>query len=292
MSFEEGFSAMNISSKIGFILSWLRDPKGKTLFDSLKIFIFKLQHILQIFGFMIKGHNLLNSITLAKNNFNSDKISVIAKNKHGLLFTINCGADLDIINSNREQFVYEKFQPETNDIVLDIGANIGVYSLKSSQSVSPNGKVIAIEADPDIFDSLKVNVQLNSKTNIIPLNYAIFDKQKNVLLYRSTNSSPTNSLEIINNAEKINVKANTIDNVIDELNLKKIDWIKIDVEGVEIQVLNGAKKLLTQNSKLKLIIEVHKKELELVIENMLKNYNFTIEWEHGTMNSPHIYAQR
>lgn len=292
MSFENGFAKMNFFSKISFTISWLNNPKGKSFIDTTKIFLFKITHIFEILGFLAKQHNLSQSIILAKNNFNSDKIYVTAKNSDGFLFKITCGADLEIISSNREEFVIQKFHPCLGDVVFDVGANIGVYSLKSSFSVSPSGKIIAIEADPEIFGCLKKNILINSINNIIPLNYAVFDKKETVSLYRSTLSSPTNSLEKIPNAQKIDVQANSLDNIFDELNLDKVDWIKIDVEGVEKQVLDGATKIFEKNLKLKLIIEVHKKELEPIIENFLKKYNFEIEWERGEMNSPHVFAQR
>ena len=70
----------------------------------------------------------------------------------------------------------EHFNPKEGDIVVDVGAHVGHYTLISSKRVGQNGKVVAIEADPDNFEMLNRNIKLNGLTNVIPLNYAVYSE--------------------------------------------------------------------------------------------------------------------
>ena len=80
--------------------------------------------------------------------------------------------ELDIIERN--------FSPKEGDVVIDVGAHIGPYTLKASKRVGLNGKIIAIEADPENFDILNRNIQLNKLTNVIALNYAVYSKEDKI----------------------------------------------------------------------------------------------------------------
>ena len=87
--------------------------------------------------------------------------------------------------TSREDDIIEKFQPRDGDIVVDVGAHYGRYTLIAAERVGPTGKIIAIEADPNNFDMLKNNFKLNklSKENVIPLNYAASSSKSKVKLY-------------------------------------------------------------------------------------------------------------
>src|SRR5437763_1822635 len=79
--------------------------------------------------------------------------------------------------------IIELFLPKDGDIVVDIGAHIGLYTIISSKRVGFNGKVIAIEAHPENFEILNRNIQLNQLTNVIALNYAVYSEEERLKLY-------------------------------------------------------------------------------------------------------------
>ena len=84
----------------------------------------------------------------------------------------------------REEDILEKFCPKKGDIVIDVGAHLGRYALISSHRVDNEGKVIAIEANPQVLEGLKKNIKLNESTttkNIISLNYAVYSEEKTKL---------------------------------------------------------------------------------------------------------------
>jgi len=198
--------------------------------------------------------------------------------------------------TSREDDIIEKFQPRDGDIVVDIGAHYGRYTLIAAERVGPKGKVIAIEADPNNFDMLNNNIKLNklSKENVITLNYAASSSKSKVKLsipskeekefsghtmYSSiiTSRAPTQKF--------IEIDANILDNLLREngIPVERINWIKIDVEGAELEVLKGATQVLSNSKDISILIEIHNikdgKTLFEPIMDLLNNYNFKKEFE-------------
>jgi FkbM family methyltransferase len=190
---------------------------------------------------------------------------------------------------------------EEGDWVLDIGGNIGQTALRIGQKTGLTGKVISFEPYPDTFKKFERNLSLNpSYKNVIKVeNMGIGDKQDRLRMYRdcTTNSGGNRIVhEKVNAAtEFVEVKVDTLDNYLEKSGLKKIDFIKIDVEGFELNVLKGAvSALLTY--KPRLFIEVNEsnlneqgssiKELLLFLEK--NNYSIT-DVRYGTpINSLHF----
>jgi FkbM family methyltransferase len=139
---------------------------------------------------------------------------------------------------------------------------------------------------------LNKNIKLNEllKENVIPLNYAASSmKSKVKLSIPEKTSGHTIYSSIIpgrSPTEKfIEVNANTLDNLLAEngISLERIKWIKIDVEGAELEVLRGATNVLSKSKDIALLIEIHNiddgKTLYEPIIDLLNNYNFKKEFE-------------
>ncbi len=150
-------------------------------------------------------------------------------------------------------------------VVFDIGANVGFLTLTFSKQVKKNGKVFAFEPEPNNYKKLQENISLNNFKNISLNNFAVSSINDRLKLYLSDdNNFGTHSLvnERINSTNFVIVDTKKIDDFVFQNNIIKIDWIKIDVEGAELDVINGAKKVLS-DLKPNLIIEV-------ISENMKK----------------------
>ena len=159
--------------------------------------------------------------------------------------------------------VYEPSQTELikqevkeGDIVLDIGANIGYYTLIFAKMVGPSGKVYAFEPDPKNFLLLKKNVKINNYDNVVLINKAISDKAEKIKLYFSNNNKASHT--IYGSEKDTNFVA--IDSIkLDDyfkMNEQDISFVKIDVEGAEYKVLQGMKKLLEKSkNNFKIITE-------------------------------------
>src|SRR5215211_2923344 len=187
----------------------------------------------------------------------------------------------------REDDIIEHFTPKQGDIVVDIGANIGRYTLIASKRVGTNGKVVAIEAHPGNFEMLNRNIKLNQLTNVIPLNYAVYSKETKVKLYVPGEESgyPVYNTIMSNrarNEEKfVDVNANTLDYLLQSKGIKQeqVKWIKIDVEGAELEVLKGATNVLSKSKDIALLIEVHGLNNYRPVVEFLSLYDFKIQFE-------------
>src|SRR5215213_4106895 len=185
----------------------------------------------------------------------------------------------------REDDIIEHFTPKEGDIVVDIGAHMGRYTIISSKRVGANGKVIAIEADPSNFGMLNRNIELNQLTNVIPLNYAVYSKDTKIKLYLpEVESGYTIYNTIMYNRARtedkfVEVNANTLDYLLQLKGIMDINWVKIDVEGAELEVLKGATNMLSKSKDIALLIEVHGLDNYRPILEFLSSYNFKIEFE-------------
>ena len=164
--------------------------------------------------------------------------------------------------------VYEKFGgPRKGDIVLDIGAYVGMFTLKAARQVGDAGMVIAIEPNPSNISYLRKNVE--ALKNVSVAEEAILNRVEVGKLYISGVSSQCHSL-IYHHKKSIDVKMNTLDNLAEDLRLPKVDFIKMDIEGAELQALEGARGILKNNVKLA-IASYHplpngKPELPLIVD--------------------------
>jgi FkbM family methyltransferase len=160
---------------------------------------------------------------------------------------------------NKERnFVWCYLRP--GDVFLDIGANIGVYSLLAACRIAPTGIVHAFEPDPFTFDRLSANVELNGYSNVQLNQIALSDAREQRELLLSINGfSAYNSFTkpLFDNIEmqKQIVECTTLDDYIRSNGIQKIDLIKIDVEGWEIHVIAGGHTLLSRADAPTLLVE-------------------------------------
>ncbi|MBY0314988.1 MAG: FkbM family methyltransferase [Bdellovibrionales bacterium] len=128
--------------------------------------------------------------------------------------------------------------------VLDIGANVGYFSLLLSAKVESQGKVFSFEPHPEIFQKLKHNI---SKTDNCTLhNIALSNKAGDSVLFIPKDFAKNEgvaSLEAQKDSECLKIRTQTLDEVFKS---EKIDLIKIDVEGHELAVFEGGHRVLSE----------------------------------------------
>jgi FkbM family methyltransferase len=201
----------------------------------------------------------------------------------------------DFINMTvREEDILEHFNPKRGETVVDVGAHIGRYTIISSNHVGPEGKVVAIEANPLVFEMLNKNVKLNNLTNVVCINYAVFSEQTKINLFLPGEKEENNQDTIYNTIMKerarneqkyVVVNANTLDNILREQGMDEgsVNWIKIDVEGAELDVLKGAHNILSKSQRISLLVEIHDlgngKNFYEPIVDLLGAYNLRIGFE-------------
>jgi FkbM family methyltransferase len=201
---------------------------------------------------------------------------VYINNENGLLF---CGKNYISIKtaaSSHEEDIKPKLKIGSG-IFIDIGANIGKYSIYIGKLLQGKGKVIAVEPEPNNFEILKKNIQLNKLDNVIPLDYALFSKNSFIDFYTEEIGGGLHSIvqkEV--HTKKIRVRARTLDSLLKELKIKKVDLIKIDAENAEVEILRGAKKTL-EKSKPKIVFEAWDENLLPEAKKILTKKFYRIE---------------
>ena len=139
------------------------------------------------------------------------------------------------------------------------------------------GLSIGVEPSPDNFKTLSKNKELNRLENIKLLQNAVFSKKKKIPFY--VGDSPDGCSIFVASAKKINVDAITLDDIVKDLKLKRVDLIKVDTELAELDVLKGAKKTI-EKFKPKFVLEVQD-ELIKDCKKYLKGYKI---WRLNALN--------
>jgi FkbM family methyltransferase len=172
-------------------------------------------------------------------------------------------SSLNVISPKYESPVLKKLMSLVNEnsIFIDVGAHIGKYSLLLARRAK---LVVAIEPDPISFSALKRAIMINKLRKIVALNIAVSDTDGQCFFYMHR-WSVVSSIKVSQGSFKtILVKSMTLDSIAKTLKTR-IDVIKIDVEGAEVEVIKGAKNLLTQH-KPKLVMEVWEDNFNNVID--------------------------
>lgn len=177
-----------------------------------------------------------------------------------------------------------------NSIVFDIGANRGTYCYLMQKITSPE-KIYAFEPNPREFNLLKrffpdihtFNIAISSEVGRKILRIPILKNGINI----TTRSSVEEIIEDLYIKEYIKVDTNidTIDNVVENLRLTKLDFMKIDVEGHEFEVLKGAKETLSKMKPI-LLIEIEQRHHSFPIEKIF-NYIYSFDYSGFFIDKMH-----
>ncbi|HEY4786112.1 MAG TPA: FkbM family methyltransferase [Bacteroidales bacterium] len=139
------------------------------------------------------------------------------------------------------------------DIIMDIGANNGYFSILFSHITGKKGKVFSIEAIPDTYKLMNQNIRKHCKhKNISTYNIAISNLVGLIEMYLPGNDTGQasikkhgdNSWKEADIIKTYNVNATILDEFIEDLSIKKVDFLKIDIEGAEKLAMEGGKNLL------------------------------------------------
>jgi FkbM family methyltransferase len=188
-------------------------------------------------------------------------------------------ADFNMLFHDKEYEVESRLNLNEGEIFVDVGANVGHYTLKAA-TYHPEVKIISIEAHPKNYKALCRNVSCNRFSNIITINKAVSDKKGKVTLYEhitDDNRVLTDDFSIQadhNKKSSVVVDSDTIDNILKEIKIGSADVLKMDIEGAEVMALKGATETLDKLRKI--IVEIHQDNMEEV-KKILLMHHFDIE---------------
>ena len=137
------------------------------------------------------------------------------------------------------------------DTVIEVGANIGTHSVPLSRIIGAQGKILCIEPQQYIFQVLNANLAMNSVLNATTLSCIVSDDESTMRLSRNTYSEGGNAgaYEVIESVEPLDwfVPVRTIDSLVEQFQLNQVAMLKVDVEGMESQVLSGARETIERD---------------------------------------------
>lgn len=140
--------------------------------------------------------------------------------------------------------------------------------------------VVAIEPEPENFEVLKKNIALNELKNVIALNLACASKLGKVRLYLSP--GPGWHSIVNKTSRSIQVTGRTLDDILAEIRVFKIDLLKIDVEGAEAHVLLGARRTLRNTKKIRIIFEALDEAAFRKCQKILEPLGYRIKYIYPT----------
>ena len=190
--------------------------------------------------YIISIHNLglINTIKiLFLKFFPSDEMSCLKTKKFGDIYW-RSKIDYGVVGHFYNQQININTFGEEPEIILDIGANIGVETLRFNK-LFPNSKIICVEPELNNYKVLLKNIE--NKKNIISINKAIWNKVDKVSIENNyfETSSQTFKISKKNGLSDV-VPTTTIKNIIDDHKINKIDILKIDIEGSESVIFDDS----------------------------------------------------
>ncbi|MDQ2714783.1 MAG: FkbM family methyltransferase [Chloroflexota bacterium] len=183
----------------------------------------------------------------------------------------------------------------SNDLVVDIGANIGVFTAFAASKTQ--NTVYSFEPSQSCFEFLRGNIRANRLKNVIPYNLAVSDKSGTELLLESVDSTARKlkSVKPEQTGEYKEVSTTTLQDIIDSNNIEQIDFLKMDCEGAEGSILSSTPKDQLKRIR-KIAMEFHdgiSKMKHDEMRKLLEELDFTtdINW-NGRSRLGHLYAWR
>lgn len=166
-------------------------------------------------------------------------------------------------------YEYESVRLNPGDVVFDCGANIGMFSAYAS---SKGSKVYAFEPIPQIVEYLTITAKHNPNITVCPL--ALIDEKADIMISIDNKNVGGSSIVIKRNkGEEILVKGTTVDNFVSENNIKRVDFIKADIEGAERKMLLGARDVLKEFAPKLSICKYHLPDDSEILKKIILDAN-------------------
>jgi len=165
------------------------------------------------------------------------------------------GFDLWVVNIEKgeRRFVAGFLRPGMT--VLDLGAHHGLFTTLMSRLVGPSGRVLAFEPSPRERRGLERHIRLNACTNVTVVPMAVSSSAGNAEFYmvenRRSGASGLRRTQLdgrFPKSERIQVRVAALDEYLGNASINYVDFVKMDIEGAELEAFKGAKKLLTSTA--------------------------------------------
>jgi FkbM family methyltransferase len=200
--------------------------------------------------------------------------------------------------ASQEELYTKYYTPKVGDIVVDAGAHVGIYTRRFSESVGSSGTVIAIEPDYRAIGLLCLNTEDLHNIKILP--YALWNEDSVIQFHVYTKTIGMSSCVFKYEDDKDEtypICARKLDTILDELNIKHVNFIKMDIEASELRALAGMTKTLQSVDALA-IAAYHRMSPDLSsqrtfshVADILEKADFKVRIEDGH-DGEIVYATR
>lgn len=180
---------------------------------------------------------------------------IVSEVEPGITMRLDMSSYLDrcvYYQGNYRPWVIDQFVQyiQEGDTVIDVGANIGSYSLRFAQKVGKTGRVFAFEPEPSVFQRLQDNLALNQTSNLEALAMAVADDAGELEFFVTPEDSENHGRSALFpsdwRARAVVVPTTSIDRFMEDRNLRQLRAIKADTQGAEHKVLVGAARTIRE----------------------------------------------
>lgn len=219
----------------------------------------------------------MNNQTIIKKDYSINGIEFVA-------FDIETSKTLSAIENefNEDLMKVNELKFSQNPVIIDIGANVGIVSFYFAKKY-PNAKIFAYEPHPLNYENLVKGIKTNKINNVYPFNLAVFSKSNlNVKIHlHENNTSASSVFRYLPEDPYVEVKTISLEDIIKQNNISYIDFLKIDCEGAEFDILENTdmfykNEILIEN----MFIEFHRfmeklenKNVETALQDLSKIKN-------------------
>ncbi|AXX87334.1 methyltransferase, FkbM family [Malaciobacter marinus] len=231
---------------------------------------------------------------MLKNLLENDEFNRLVKAKDGyVLYNKNdvyIGKSIEEYGefSYHEAALFEQICKE-GDVVIEVGANIGAHTIALSKLVKQSGVVLAFEPQRVVFQTLCANLALNSITNVHTFQTALSNEQGYVAMPDIDYSKQGNfgGVSVDGFKKGTPVRKEKLDDYKDKIS--RLKFLKIDVEGMEIEVLKGAKNII-QKFKPIIYVENDRQKHSKELIDLIKSYDYRLYWHLPTLYNRQNFA--
>ncbi|MBZ5701823.1 MAG: FkbM family methyltransferase [Acidobacteriia bacterium] len=205
--------------------------------------------------------------------------------------------------TTQRSFAYGTWEPAVTEVLqaqiqpgmtaLDIGAHVGFYSLLLARLVGPRGRVISFEPMPDNFARLVENLRLNQLQQVTPVNLAVLARSGELEANVPEGEPYSGSISLYQDygTPRIRVRATSLDEFFAN-SAERLEFIKMDVEGAEGEVLRGGIETL-RRFRPRFLIELHHFDGDVSanpVPALLESLNYDVTWLERWKMTSHILA--
>ncbi len=226
----------------------------------------------------LKMNGVLINKMLVKIGFDkAETIKVVCKNEP-LLFPLEDKNALYFFANELPGYLL-KYNINEKDVVVDLGAYCGWFSIYASKMVGDSGKVIAFEPDSENLADFKNNLKLNNSKNIILVEKGTWNNEGEVAFEQVGEGSN------ISNTGKSKIKVTTLDQELRGLNIpfEDVKFIKMDIEGAELETIDGMREVLLKGKPSLAVASYHIRDGEKThykVEQKLKQLGYHAETDY------------